>query len=235
MPPVPPAQREGRGADSDWIGLGEASRILGISQGTLRRWSDDGRVGVFTTPGGHRRFSRAALRSLLPAARAERPSLARLGASPERIVRAYRPAARRAPTEAVAPWLDALSEADRFDFRERGRAIVEALLAHLDASDSTAARLRLQDACQLAADHGREVARLGASMAEAVQTFLQFRRPFVAALAGIARRRGLDTREATDLLVQAEAAMDQLLVSTMTGHSLASVERRRGHAARPTR
>ena len=35
---------------SSWIGLGEASRLLGIAPGTLRRWADEGRIPVFTTP-----------------------------------------------------------------------------------------------------------------------------------------------------------------------------------------
>ncbi|MGZ6270035.1 MAG: MerR family transcriptional regulator [Candidatus Limnocylindrales bacterium] len=220
-PSSTPRPAAARHAASEWIGLGEASRLLGISHGTLRRWADEGRLAVFTTPGGHRRFSRSSLRALLPAGRAQRPSLARLGASPERIVRAYRPARRRrAPATPPAPWLQALGEADLAAFRERGRGIVTALLGHLDASDPAIRALRLQEACQVAAEHGREVARLGASMSQAVQTFLQFRTPFVAELAATARRRGLDTREATELLVQAEAAMDQLLVATMTGHSL---------------
>ena len=58
-----------------------------------------------------------------------------------------------------------------------------------------------------------------------MQTFIQFRTPFTAQLASTARRRGLDTREATALLIAAEAAMDQLLVATMAGHSLATGNR----------
>ncbi|HUG28889.1 MAG TPA: helix-turn-helix domain-containing protein, partial [Candidatus Limnocylindria bacterium] len=59
--------------DPDWIGLSAASRVLGVSPATLRRWSDAGRLRVFTTPGGHRRFSRSALERLLPADRSRRP------------------------------------------------------------------------------------------------------------------------------------------------------------------
>lgn len=212
--------------DTDWLSLAEASRVLGVSGATLRRWADDGRVPVFTTPGGHRRFSRRTLEHLLPTNRRERPTLARLGASPERIVRAYRPrrSAPAAPAERP-PWLEHLSEADRLEFRERGRHLLELLVEHLDAPDPAVAAAKLQEASQLAAGHGRQVAALGASMAEAVQTFIQFRTPFTAQLAATARRRGLDTHEATALLMAAEAAMDQLLVATMTGHSLVAGER----------
>jgi excisionase family DNA binding protein len=220
---------------TDWLSLAEASRILGVSGATLRRWADDGRVPVFTTPGGHRRFSRRTLQHLLPATRRDRPTLAHLGASPDRIARAYRP--RKAKPAAVGlPWLDHLSDADRLEFRERGRELLELLVEHLDAPDATSAAQKLGEACRLAEGHGRQVATLGASMTEAVQTFIQFRTPFTAQLASTARRRGLDTREATALLSSAEAAMDQLLVATMTGHSLATGQRMppaQGRSRRP--
>src|SRR5450756_1868202 len=76
-------------SSTTWIGLGEASRLLGIAPGTLRRWADEGRIPVFTTPGGHRRFARSTLSALLPAARTHRPSLARLGAVSYTHLRAH--------------------------------------------------------------------------------------------------------------------------------------------------
>lgn len=213
----------------EWISLGEASRTLGIAPGTLRRWADEGRIRVFTTPGGHRRFSRSGLRALLPADRLHRPPLARLGLSPDRLATAYRSAYRaRHPTgqmpesQTAYPWLAALSDEQRITFRDRGRQLVRLLLEHLDAEDPDVAALRLQEASRNAAETGRDAAALGASMTEAVQGFLEFRSPFLAELVRIARRRGLDTGEATSLLTDADAAMDRLLVAMMTGHSLAS-------------
>lgn len=209
--------------------------MLGIAPGTLRRWADEGRLPVFTTPGGHRRFSRRSIAALLPADRPHRPTLARLGASPERIARAYR-ARRSRPGPASAPWLDALSDEARAAFRERGRELVALLLEHLDTADEGQAAgdgpraLRLREAERLAALYGREVAALGSSLTEAVEGFLRFRSPFTDELALLARRRGLDTREATSLLADAEAAMDRLLIAMMTGHTLEGGARR--HAGR---
>lgn len=37
----------------------QAARILGVSRGTIRRWTDHGNIKCFVTPGGHRRFSQA--------------------------------------------------------------------------------------------------------------------------------------------------------------------------------
>jgi hypothetical protein len=70
-----------------------------------------------------------------------------------------------------------------------------------------------------AADYGRRAAALGASLSQTVEAFVRFRAAFVGELAGVARRRRLDTREATALLVEAESAVDRLLVALMNGHS----------------
>jgi excisionase family DNA binding protein len=205
-------------SSTTWVGLGEASRLLGIAPGTLRRWADDGRIPVFTTPGGHRRFARSTLSALLPAARTHRPALARLGASPDRMARAYR--SRGATSSAGRPWIVGLPEAVRDAFRTRGRELVSLLLEHLDAPDADRAAESLRAASELAADYGRESAAQGASLSETVERFLWFRSPFVDELGALARKRGLDTREATALLADAEAATDRLLVSMMTGHTI---------------
>jgi excisionase family DNA binding protein len=41
---------------AQWMTLSEASRHLGVAQVTIRRWADSGKLPVFKTPGGHRRF-----------------------------------------------------------------------------------------------------------------------------------------------------------------------------------
>jgi excisionase family DNA binding protein len=50
----------------EWLSVHEACELLGVVPATLRRWSTAGRVPSFTTPGGHRRFSRLEILSLLP-------------------------------------------------------------------------------------------------------------------------------------------------------------------------
>ena len=39
-----------------WLTVGEAARYLGVSEPTLRKWTDEGRITVMRTPGGHRRY-----------------------------------------------------------------------------------------------------------------------------------------------------------------------------------
>src|SRR5438270_4764757 len=45
--------------------LGQAAKYLAVTQSTIRKWSDIGRVPAFYTPGGHRRFRRSDLDAFL--------------------------------------------------------------------------------------------------------------------------------------------------------------------------
>jgi excisionase family DNA binding protein len=59
------AQRDGGGRDPEWMTVGQAARFLGVAQSTIRKWSDQGRVPAFYTPGGHRRYRRSDLESFV--------------------------------------------------------------------------------------------------------------------------------------------------------------------------
>jgi hypothetical protein len=138
-----------------------------------------------------------------------------MGASSERIAGTYR---RLNLTEGRPDsMLGELSESERELFRERGRRMVECLIAHLDAEGPASAMANLHQAAAYATEYGASTARLGGSLSEGVETFLRFRAPFIEELAATARRRGLDTREATGLLMDAEGAFDKLLLAFMDG------------------
>ena len=52
-------------SEPDWLTLGQAAKYLGVAQSTIRKWSDQGRVPAFYTPGGHRRYRRRDLELFL--------------------------------------------------------------------------------------------------------------------------------------------------------------------------
>jgi excisionase family DNA binding protein len=204
-----------------WLGLGEASQLLGVSPQTLRRWSDAGQVRVYTTPGGHRRFHRQALERLIPQAGIERRSLVSSGLTPARLARAYRREARDAGRQIA--WIGSLQPEQREWFRVHGRRLAEQLLAHLDDGDEEQRRHHLVEATAEAADYGRMAAELGLSLGQAVEGFLQFRRPFLHELALLSRRREFDAEQASSLMESAEHALDRLLVATITAQSVGLV------------
>ena len=182
------------------------------------------------TPGGHRRFNRPALERLLPVARmaGSRQPGVRAGLTPSRLVRAYRREATAAGRQ--LPWLDTLTAERREWFRVHGRRMAELLLGHLDPTDPVDSDHALREATAEAAAYGRLAAELGLSLGQSVEGFLQFRRPFLHELAGLARRRGLDATGTSGLLEGAERSLDRLLVATMAAHSVGLVGERRRSA-----
>src|ERR1700733_8450777 len=61
----PASSRPASGGDPDWLTLGQAAKFLGVAQSTIRKWSDQGRVPAFYTPGGHRRYRRRDLEAFV--------------------------------------------------------------------------------------------------------------------------------------------------------------------------
>jgi excisionase family DNA binding protein len=210
-----------RESDSDWVSLGEASRLLGVAPGTLRRWTDSGQLPAFTTPGGHRRYRRSSLERLLPRERQARPSLARSGMTAARLARAYRSEARSSGRQ--LPWVVAMSADQREWFRDHGRRLADALVTHLDSEDDALAEASLATATSEAADYGRKSAEMGVSLAQAVEGFLRFRLPFLHQLSLVARRRGFDGTATAELHEDAERLLDRLLIAAMSGHSIHKV------------
>jgi len=65
MPRDDVSHRLAPAGEPDWLTLGQAAKYLGVAQSTIRKWSDQGRVPAFYTPGGHRRYRRGDLDSFL--------------------------------------------------------------------------------------------------------------------------------------------------------------------------
>jgi excisionase family DNA binding protein len=108
--------------DPGRLSLGPASKLLGVHPDTLRRWADEGRIETFLSLGGHRRFDRRELErvrssrqpgSVLP--------LSSLGATPDRLSRAYRRSYTAEPAETGAR--SAVPAGDHEAFRTDGRGL----------------------------------------------------------------------------------------------------------------
>jgi len=212
-----------------WLSLGPASRLVGVDPDTLRRWADDGRIDAFITPGGHRRFDRRSMERLAATRGAgstasRRPPhrpLASLGASPERVTRAYR---RSYTPDAPARQVPAGDAVERERYRLDGRRLVEALLANLDADPAdTGARARTEaEAARIVDDLGRRLAASGTSLTESVALFVAARRPFLDELTRLGRRRALDAAHLAALYDTASGLLDRLLLRLVDSYQEAA-------------
>ncbi|HEY5628287.1 MAG TPA: helix-turn-helix domain-containing protein [Candidatus Limnocylindrales bacterium] len=207
----------------DRLPLGAASRLLGVDPDTLRRWADEGRVPAFTTPGGHRRFERKALERLI-AARRTGPDhgLGSLGSNAERLSAAY----RRRYSEQHGTGPDPRTRvpaSDRDSFRDLGRQLVDALVRHLDETGQARA-IAERDAIDLAAHIGERLGLYGVPLADAVSMFISARRPFIAELSVVARRRGVDGARIGEMFDASTWLLDRLLLAFVAGHEVVARE-----------
>ena len=222
-----------------WLSLGPASQLLGVDPGTLRRWADEGRIAIYTTPGGHRRFDRRAIERLATerrpgmGRRSTRPpsrSLTSMGTTPERLQRVYRQSYSAATSAAGtsahgdAPRPPAVDDVERAAYRQDGRALVTALVAYLDADplDGAARAAAEADATSLVDELARRLAASRTSLTEAVALFVASRRPFMTELTGLGRRRMLDPMRLGGLYEDASSLLDRLLLRFIATHQEAS-------------
>lgn len=192
--------------------------MLGVDPDTLRRWADEGRIETYVTPGGHRRFERRSIERLVASHGARARPLASLGASPDRLTRAYR---RSYATETHGFGVQADDGVELERYRQDGRRLLDALVAHLDADPSDArARADAEErAAVLVDDFARRLSAAGTSLTEAVGLFVAARRPFLAELAGLGRRRALDAARLGGLYEDASALLDRLLLRFIATHT----------------
>lgn len=191
--------------------------MLGVDPDTLRRWADNGKIEVFTTPGGHRRFLRASIEALLPRARpSRRPSLSAMGEAPDRVASEFR---KRVRTElSDQDWRARFDERSLRWFRERGMRMSDLLLGSLDTSRRAGREQFLTQAESLGREYGAAARAAGLSLGEATQAFLFFRARFMAEIAQVARRRSLETAQAATLFAEADGALDRIILALIAGH-----------------
>ncbi len=204
-------------ANAAWLTLGEASRLLGVDPDTLRRWADGGKVDVFHTPGGHRRFLRTSIDAMLPRPRhGRRQSLSAMGETPDRIAAEFLKRVRSDLGD--QDWHQRFDEASLRWFRERGRRMSELLLGYLDTIRRPGREQYLVQAEALGREYGVEARRRSLSLGEATQAFLFFRARFLTEIADVARRGALESTQAAVLFEEADRSLDRVILALIAGH-----------------
>lgn len=201
-----------------WLSIDAACKLLGVDQSTLRRWSDAGKVPVFRTPGGHRRYAEADLRALIgdgPHLQ-ERPRVSRKVLT-DRSLSAYEEEYLRGARE--RRWYQAYNRANQDEHRRLGRRLVDLAVRYASAAPSTADRESLlNEGRQIGEHYGRSTADAGLTAAETVEAFLYFRFPVVRAVMSWIEEEELAAKRAARLFIEIGHFVDQVLIATVNAH-----------------
>lgn len=220
LPERPERERDGGGGR--WLSIHAACDLLGVDQSTLRRWSDAGKVPVFRTPGGHRRYAESDLLALVgdgPALQ-ERPRATRQTLT-DRSLSAYEDDYLSGVRE--RRWFRAYSAATQDEHRRLGRRLVDLAVRYAAITPAAGDRASLlEEGRHIGGHYGRTGARHGLSPVETLEAFLFFRNPVVHAVVSIIEEQELATRRAVRVFAEINHFMDQVLIATMEAHELTS-------------
>lgn len=150
----------------EWIGLSEAARLLGVHPSTVRTWSDQGKLPVKRTQGGHRRYPRNAI-ELWTQVRLNEP--ADINQTISNIVHQVRLQMKETSLE-MESWYLRLDMETRSQFRQSGRRLSEAILHYLTSSGEDL----LAEAHLIGTEYAARCYKLGLSRVEATRAFLFF-------------------------------------------------------------
>ena len=156
---------------TQWISLGEASRLLQVNEATLRQWADNGHLRVYRTPGGHRRFSREDVIAFTQQGQ-ESPEPESREKAEGTALRRIR---RRLTHEDVArqSWYQSVEEEGRDRMRLFGRRLLSLLLQ--DPQPRRRRQETLEEALMLGHEYGTGMADRAVSLKDTTEAFIFFR------------------------------------------------------------
>ena len=157
------------------MSLGEVCRALEINEATLRQWADRGRLPVYRTPGGHRRFLREDVEALL-------------GRNQDGETDPEDLALRRIRTKlsqsdvAEQSWMESFQAEGRDRMRLFGRRLLSLLLRDDLEGRNGRKGETMSETHMLGHEYGSEMAARGVPLSDSVQAFLFFRQAVVEAV-----------------------------------------------------
>jgi excisionase family DNA binding protein len=194
-----------RSRSSRWVTLRRACEILGVDESTLRRWADAGRLRVYRTPGGHRRFSLVNLEEMVAGDARHRGSedIERMA-----VARIRRQLQRARQQE--DGWYSNLSDASRQQLRDLGRRLVEMVGEYMDKRNRHGGLL--DEALQIGGDYGHILIDSGLPLPSAIGAYIGFRKTIDETTRQAATRESLPADEALEALGQVHVLGDQVLL-----------------------
>jgi excisionase family DNA binding protein len=198
---------------SPLLTIGRASRMLGVSETTLRQWTDEGKIKAFITPGGHRRYIEAEIISFMGTqhrVQGIRDLVAKIEMTPPIEM-------ELAQTHfANMPWYGRLDSDSKARLGSLGRKLYGMVIMSITKQN------KQEQAMQLAREVGHEfgtyLAEIGLSLSDSLEAFMLHRSPLINATTDLIRRRGALNERAAEAMPLVSRTTDEALLSLVNAH-----------------
>ena len=193
--------------------ISQASKMLGVSETTLRQWTDEGKIKAFVTPGGHRRYAESEVRDFMGVQRRIH-SIKDLVAQIELTPLIEMELAHTHFTNTL--WYNKLDRDSRARLGSLGRKIHSLVIA------SITKQIKQDQSLSLARDVGHEfgayLAEIGLSLTDSLEAFLLHRAPLINAATDLMKRREALNERAVEAVSLVIKITDEALLSLVEGY-----------------
>lgn len=195
--------------------------MLGVSEATLRQWTDEGKIRAFVTPGGHRRYAAAEVQNFTGAQRrvhGVKDLIARMETTPHvELEIAHR-------HFAGTSWYSNLDQQSLDQLREFGRRMHRLTITAISKPNKHDETLLL--AREIGFELGTYLAGIGLSLSESVEAFLLHRSPLINATADLIKKRTAVNERAAEAIPLVIQTTDEILFSMIKAFQEASKPKR---------
>jgi len=195
------------------VSIGKASLILGVSETTLRQWTDEGKIKAFVTPGGHRRFPQTELKKML-APRKTPSSIRDLVSELEGTTHQHGEIDRRFLIQTA--WYHTLNSNSQERLAGFGRKLLS-LISRYISQPSHREEISHQ-ARDIGGDIGEILVDLGLPLTDAVEAFILHREPLLEAVTRLVKRGGMVNGRVAEAIPLMAHIMDEALISLVAAH-----------------
>jgi excisionase family DNA binding protein len=197
----------------DRVTISEASRILSVSEQSLRQWTDEGKIKAFITPGGHRRYSPAELKRFISHNR-KTLGMKDLVTDLEHVV----PVLHDTATDYLrsTSWQDQLDSESQHYLASLGRHLLELII--ISVSKNSLPVETSKEVQEVGSEFGRILARQGLPLTDALQTFIRHRNPIIEVATEMFKKREGFDRRIVEAIPMVNNAMDAALITLVAAY-----------------
>lgn len=197
------------------VSIREASQVLGVSEATLRQWTDEGRIKAFITPGGHRRYSRTDLKKLLNT-QTRVHGIKDLVSELEGSIDLHREISRKAIEN--TSWYGELTPASQDHLAQLGRSMLTLIIKYI--TEPSKRETTIEDTRTVGRDLGRMLGELGLPLTTSVEAFILHRDPIIHAATQFMKKREGFSGRIVEAIPMVAHVIDEALVSLVAAHQV---------------
>jgi len=193
------------------LSISEASQLLGVSEGSLRQWTDEGMIKAFITPGGHRRYNEADLNRFMET-HPRMLGLKDLVAGLKETTQEHREIGQISLKDRHSK----INQEAQEHLANLGRQMLNLIIKYITEPNNREETIELVRG--VGRDHGELLFKMGLSLNDSVEAFILHRDPIMNAVTHLMKKREILTGRIVEKIPMVAHVMDEALVALVATH-----------------